>query len=39
MDDKRIRRLFLEHVQELADVDSLQVYNLQNTIVNIYVEL
>lgn len=26
MDDKRIRRLFLEHVQELADVDSLQVY-------------
>lgn len=26
MDDKRIRRLFLEHVQELADVDSLQIY-------------
>lgn len=26
MHDKRIRRLFLEHVQELADVDSLQVY-------------
>ena len=26
MNERRIRRLFLEHVQELADVDSLQVY-------------
>ena len=26
MNDKKIRQLFLEHIQELADVDSLQVY-------------
>ena len=26
MDGKKIRQLFLEHVQELANVDSLHVY-------------
>ena len=26
MNEIRIRRLFLEHIQELADVDSLHVY-------------
>lgn len=26
MNDKKIRQLFLEHVQELAGVDTLQVY-------------